>query len=92
MKKSDRAVRVAVLILTLGILYFIAALIFYGVFLDSIIASMHSGKSHPFLNWLIYARHTNPLASDLAIAQIRFSKLSLIVVFADVALAACDRG
>jgi predicted DCC family thiol-disulfide oxidoreductase YuxK len=88
MRTPDRTRCLVALTLVCGLVYFIAALIFYSFFLDHIITEMYVGKSYSVLNRLIHHRNTTPLLSYLVAAHVLFSRFSLAVVAADLALAA----
>ena len=76
------------LILISGLVYLIAAIIFYSVYLDHMIAAMDPEKLNSYLNHLSRHRNTVPLSSNPIRARVLFSRVSLAVIFGDLVLAA----
>jgi predicted DCC family thiol-disulfide oxidoreductase YuxK len=88
MKTPFRAKFLVALILISGLVYLIAATVFYSTFLDHMIAAMDPDKLNSLLNQLSRHRDTMPLSSNLARARILFSRFSLAVIVSDLVLAA----
>jgi predicted DCC family thiol-disulfide oxidoreductase YuxK len=88
MQKSDTVKSRAALTLILGLVYFIVALIFYSYSLDRLAATINPVTLCSFLNNFSFHRNAYPLAVNLTRAQLFFSRASVAVIFADLAIAA----
>jgi predicted DCC family thiol-disulfide oxidoreductase YuxK len=87
-KPAERTRHRITVVLVFGLVYFIAALVVFWFFLDRVIAAIDPQALHSFLSKASFHRNGYPLAANLTRAQLFFSRASLAVIFADLAIAA----
>ena len=75
-------------VLISGLVYFVAALVFYSFFLDRAIAAIDPQVLHSFLSRLSFHRNAYPLAENPIRGRLFFSRVCLAVIVADLAVAA----
>jgi predicted DCC family thiol-disulfide oxidoreductase YuxK len=80
--------RLVSLTLVAGVVYLITAIIFHALFLDQCLTELYGGRLYSVLNRVIHHRNSPTFSAYLAGAHLLFSRISLGIVFADLALAA----
>ena len=87
-KPPERTRHRVTVVLISGLVYFVAALVFYSFFLDRAIAAINPHVLHSFLSRFSFHRNAYPLGENPTRARLFFSRVSLAVIVADLAAAA----